>query len=152
MSKIIVPDEIKQLATALKESLTIDPNGVASLPANHWETLLPEGVTAKQVKAIDKAVVDFTAAQALAVGEMAVERFKSDKDLKSVSISTDFGSGLNRRVIEQTVLRDKDIRNVQTGAVTTAHGYIGSKVVQRGNGGLKQVKEHIRAIGMEAIG
>lgn len=149
---VVVPDNVKQLAAVLKPQITVDENGAAALPGDIWEKHLPEGATPKLVKAIDNSLIEFTAAQALALGEVALDKFKTDSSLQSVSISTDFGSGLARRTISQQVDREKTGRNPSSGETFTNYGVISSKIVQTGNGGLSKVKDHIKALHREALG
>jgi len=151
-----VKQAVQDLAAKIKPMFTL-----AVLPAaDLYEKSLPEGITTDQIKAIQQHNTALVAATGLAVGELAIDAFKADKDLTRVS--TEFaavGDKISTAVIrsreypaggipKEGEVRDPNAKIVKYGVIEAAY-----EVASNGNKGeLKKVRTHIGALALAALG
>lgn len=72
---------------AAKMSITIDAKtGTATMPADTYVSLLPEGITEAQIKALNVHNTNFASALALAHGEATIPVMKKNGELDSSTV------------------------------------------------------------------
>lgn len=155
-----VKQAVQDLAAKIKPMFTLADNGVVLPAADLYEKSLPEGITTDQIKAIQQHNTALVAATGLAVGELAIDAFKADKDLTRVS--TEFaavGDKISTAVIrsreypaggipKEGEVRDPNAKIVKYGVIEAAY-----EVASNGNKGeLKKVRTHIGALALAALG
>lgn len=155
-----VKQAVQDLAAKIKPMLTLADNGVVLAQADLYEKSLPEGITADQIKAIQQHNTVLVAASALAVGEIAVDAFKADKELQRVTSEfSAVGDKISTAVIrsreypaggipKEGEVRDPNAKIVKFGVIEAAY-----EVSSNGNkGDLKKVRTHISALALAALG
>jgi hypothetical protein len=149
---------IRELADRIKPELKVGDNGIVPVAKDFYAKFLPENVTPKMVNDVASARSTFMAAQALAVGEVANDHFKTNKTDEAVSILCQFGDGRATDRIEQEVLRVKTTTNAfKGGAQETNYNVLSkNKFIASGtknsSGHMKTIVAHLRSLGAEANG
>lgn len=76
-------NEVKALAESIKTGLSMDSQtGHVDAGDDIWEKNLPEDLDKETIKKVKDHEANFTAASYLAIGQLAVDAFKSNKDLQ----------------------------------------------------------------------
>jgi len=94
MTAKLPADNIRAIADALKPAIEIDPTtGVAKADTAEdiFAQFLPATITLDTVKDVQGAMLDFSAAQTLAHGELQINHMHKHPELKSGSLSTKIG-------------------------------------------------------------
>ncbi len=135
-----VKPNIRELADRLKKEFAINAHGAGEDDAQFLATL-PDHVTAKTVTDVENAKSDYTAAAALAWGELSNPHLLANKDQDRTTLKTKVG----RDEAQITYLRKRETANPQDRSKTVVtHGALSvnytsvSGVGSRGN--LKAVK------------
>ena len=116
-------DKIKEAAKATADATT----GTVTLPADFIFANAPEGLTVETYERDRKFLDLVNNAATLAGSELAVDLFKKNKDLQTVSLHAPIW---NKDSYEGTFKRQGQSRNVKTGEVSN---YVGSVGVGRIN-------------------
>lgn len=155
-----IPQEIRNLAAAIKADLKIDPNtGVATVPKNMYDRLLPENVTREMVEQVASANADIAAAAVLAVGEASIPLMKKHGELTNVTLelpatSRDvFQVVFDRKSKVADVGRSEDGKMVHNGFVERfGQVRVGFKTFgTRNKGQMAQIKDHLNAEATKAL-
>lgn len=154
-----VKQAVQDLAAKIKPMFTLADNGVVLAEEGLYEKSLPEGITADQIKAIQQHNTALVAASAMAVGELAIDAFKADKDLQRVTAEIPaVGDKISTAVIRSReypaggIPKEGEVRDPN--AKITKYGVIEAsyEVASNGNKGeLKKVRAHIGALAAAAL-
>lgn len=128
--EITFKPELREMANKFKEAAkaTADAaTGTVTLPADFVMSLAPEGLTVESHERDRKFFDLVNNAATLAGSELAVELFKKNKDLQTVSLHAPVWK---KDSYEGTFKRQGQSRNVKTGEVSN---YVGSVAVGRIN-------------------
>ena len=118
----------EDLVNTIKDSLEADSEKGVIKPkegSNPYVDSLPEGLTKKVVKEVEKYQADYVAAATIAATEMAGDILAENKSLEAVKAEVPFAVG--RGSMEVRVDRERSFRNPQTGEVSS-QPYISTKV------------------------
>jgi hypothetical protein len=114
---------------ALKSSIEHKGNGLLETKSNVYKETLPEGITDETIKTINKHNMDFVRASHAAVGEVAIDVFRQDKEIQSVHTKFDF---MGDNTLSLNVAREKTFNNPSTGEKIDRPGYMSSEVKTKG--------------------
>lgn len=125
--------------------MTVGESGVISVEhaKDAYARNLPEGKTKEDLKFWQAHRDNFVAAGVQAASDVGFDFLKKNKNVPEVTMSVPYGSDQ----LKVSIKREKQVRNVQTGEVSTVHGAVGVsfKVSARPNRGeLKKVCAGIR--------
>lgn len=141
-------EKIMEVAKANVDAAT----GTITLPADFVMSLAPEGLTAETHERDRKFFDLVNNAATLAGSEMAVDLFKDNKDLQTVSLHAPVWK---KDAYEGTFKRNGQSRNVKTGEVSNYVGSIGvgriTVVSTRTQAEMQAIKQNMRALA-EAAG
>lgn len=130
VDEITFKPELREMADKIKEAAkaSADANtGTVTLPADFVFSLAPEGLTVETHERDRKFFDLVNNAATLAGSELAVDLFKQNKDLQTVSLHAPVWK---KDAYEGTFKRQGQSRNVKTGEVSN---YVGSVGVGRIN-------------------
>lgn len=133
-----IKPEVVALAKTLKSQMTLGDNGVVTYndPKAVFETTLTDtGLDMKQVKALHDHRDTLIAAQGQAVGELALDAFKKDKNLSQVSVEMKCA----KDVIGSTVSRHKSFNDGKGGKIER-YGVLNTRYEANGAGKRGQLK------------
>lgn len=144
--------EVTDLSVALAAHLNIDKDtGTVEFDDSYVDTLLGEEFTLEQKRRLDKRITLAADATHLAVGELAVDAFKANKDLQRVTGTTPFGGAH----IDVDIQRTNEVRNVSTQEVTTAYLGGATRVLYKkptSKASFKRVRSYLKSLGEEELG
>lgn len=147
-----IDTDVQDLSAQLKGQISVShETGEVSFDDDYVDLLLGDVVTPEQKTKIDKRVVLGANATHLAVGELALDAFKANKDLTRVNGSTTVGG----QHIEANISREGTVRNVASGEVTNVHLNGATKVVYKSptsKAGFKRVRSYLQSIGEQELG
>jgi hypothetical protein len=139
-----IPQHIRDLAAALKKQMTVLDSGVFELPADAYETHLPDGLTAAHLKKGQAFTTDLLAAQALATGELGIKFFNKHPTATQVSSELKIGKDSITSVFQ----RSKPVPDGK-GGIQTKHGVSSTKysayAAGSSRGSLKLVRDLLSA-------
>lgn len=154
-----VKQAVQDLAAKIKPMFTLADNGVVLAEEGLYEKTLPEGITLEQLKAVQQHNTALVAATALAVGEIAVDAFKADKELTRVStefpVANDkIGANVLRSreypaggIPKEGEVRDPSAKITKYGVIEASY-----ETASNGNKGeLKKVRTQIGALAAAAL-
>lgn len=148
-----VNDEVKELAGKLKKDIKIDSTGVGTVTDGLYWKHLPDDLTEKTVKAVDKYTVNFCAAATKAAGELAVEAMAGNSKMENVEVAFDVRSrdtlkvGIERRKEFPNTLAGKDADPIVKHAATT----IGYSANAGKNSQLAAARSEIAELGLAKL-
>lgn len=141
--------DITKLAGKIKKQLTVDESGIVTAKDSLVEKTLPKDLTAEQLERAQTHMKDITTATTLAVGELGVEAFKGNKDLKQVRADIDYGNfSLSVSQDRSKDVKKGDDTEVTWGAIRTG----GMKIEDTDSrNSMRAVRDHISALAAEAL-
>lgn len=123
----VVSEEVSEMAKRIAKEIKLADDGLSvEIPKDLYVNTLPEGITESQIKAVQQHNSTFFPAMTMAVGEVAINAFKKNKDLESVEAKAKL---VSRDAYEVTIKREQEQRNPHDGSKTTVYGAPTSKVV-----------------------
>lgn len=152
MSNTEIKSDVVELSKTLKGKIKIGDNGVATIEAGTYTSLLPEGVSEDTVKKLQGFHSELAAAATLATGELAVPYLKKNKDVGSVDLSIPM---VGKDTLDVSIKREKVVTNPTSKAQTTVYGAAtaGFSVYStRPRGEMLKVKSHLAELAMKALG
>lgn len=141
-TEIEISDAVKAIAEAAKKSMTIAEGGIVEVPKDFYESLLPEGVSLKDVQKVQQANSTIIAGVGLALGDVGLAAFKKDKKLEQLSVSVNAG----KDKLEVGLSRSRTSRNPTDGSEIVKHGVLSAnwRVAAAGNrGDFKKVRDNV---------
>ena len=131
MSNKELKPEILVIADKLRGLASIDENHRVVFPNDAFEQTLPEGLSTKLIKTVDVSKQNFAVAQALVVAELGAEHLKKNKDVKEITSRINLPTGYTYVDYK----RDYVKRNPTNGELTTVHGWVTTRIVNKIPGG-----------------
>lgn len=87
-----INDRARKFSIGLQEAMTLGEKGAVTIEKEAvtklFEAELPEGITMKEVEAVQDASIDFAVGQSDALAAKSIEWMKADESLESTSVST----------------------------------------------------------------
>lgn len=151
MSTPEVKDTTQALAKKMKPLIKINDKGTATIEKDYYATHLPDGVTVEAVKALQDYNTEIVAAGALALGELAVETMKKDKELKVVELQI---PTIGKDHFDFRVDRSYPSRNPSTGESTEKFGRVSvshTTYATEKKGQFNAVRSHLADLAMKAL-
>lgn len=156
MSEVKVPQAEIDICKEAEKAMTFD-GGIADLPKGFDKSVLPEGVTAEVIDAVEAHRAHYLNEVSRAFGKRSIEAMKADETLQETQLSTTFGKdklgATFRRQYEKPTGIPKDGSPRQTvtdyGQLTVnykTYGSVGSR------GSLKKTREELNNEAREALG
>ncbi|QVD49088.1 hypothetical protein LUCX_18 [Xanthomonas phage vB_XciM_LucasX] len=139
-TEVKISDAVRTLADLVSTQITIDKDGVATVPADFYESTLPENLTIQQVKAVQKHRGEVVSAVALALGEKALPIMKKNTGLDKATVGFKVGNDKS----EVAVHRSREFGDGKGGKVTK-YGYTTIEYTASGAtnaGDFKKVRQH----------
>ena len=145
-------DVIKVAKSAKKKGSFRD--GVLNLDSNDklLKDNLPEGMSLKSVREVQRVIHSAASGVLKAAGEMALKEFESDKNLKTVTTEP---VKLGYDSVSYTITRERPSRNPDTGVEFTKYGSVRTHYksrITRQSGEMGKVKSHLNNLYREALG
>lgn len=152
MSAINFKDDLVELKNRLNAVKSVDKEtGVITLPKDAFFTHAPEGVTAEAYGATRQYEDLFAQASSLLAAETAVDLFKENKKLETVTLQADIWG---KDTFSRAVNRQGSSRNPKTQEVTTYAGALDTRkwarVSTRTQAEDDQIKKHLKALALDA--
>lgn len=120
-----VKPEIESIAAMLRKSAKVNAEKhVVEFDENVYKESLPEGLDEKTVKQVAHHNQNFALAQTLVTGELAIEHLKENADVPDVRSTINIPAGKTTAVVS----RSAELRNIQTGEVSTKYGYTSTRI------------------------
>ena len=146
-----IKPEVLAIADAMKKAAEIDDNGKITIGKDFYESALPDGLTMPLVKRLQDHESQLLSAATIVNAELAIPFFKKHKDIDVSPLKLQMGK--NR--IETVTKRTSDVRNVQTGEVTTVYGTTTAKYRAAGgngsSGALRASRDYAQALGAKIL-
>ena len=145
MSDVKLPEAVVELAKTLKAEMKVGAAGVVEISPDAYEKTLADGLTLKEVQAIQEHNANIVAATGLALGELGMDAFKKDKKLDQVSVSFKAGKDVH----SATFQRSKEVPINKPGEerkTAPKYGILSNSVTVHGAGNkgtLKKVRAHL---------
>lgn len=148
-----ISQDVLNLSAELKGKITIGDKGVATIDKAYYKELLAqEGVELASAEKLQALHSRLAPAAVHATGEVAVPYMKKHKDIEKVELSIPM---LGKDSLDVTIKREKEVRNPQSGEVSTVYGVASagfSVYSTRPRGEMAKVKEHLAGLALKALG
>jgi len=148
-TEIKLKQDIVDLSKLIAGEIKINKDGIVEVPEDLFEKTLPENISLNQVRDVQRHCGNVLAASLHALSEPAIDAFKKDKKLESVSMSYKVGDDVQSHVIERSRMT-----GAPGGEKTARFGYSVSKHDVRASGSnrgeLKKVRQLISNMASEA--
>lgn len=143
-------DRVSSLAAVLKDQFKLGENGIVEAPVDTFEkTLEGTTLTMDTIKQVQDHSATVVAAAGLALGELAIEAMKQDKELGMLSVEFNVG----KDSVGSTFMRSKEVPD-GNGGMQNKVGLLSSRyVVNAGanKGELKKVRTHLHELAKAAL-
>lgn len=122
MSNVELKKDTVELADKIKEGIKIDPKtGVGTITPDIYEKLLPEGISIKQIEAINAHNTHFAASATLAFGEASIPVLKKNKELPKTNLEIPL---VGKDHIGLVFNRSQQVRAPGSSEETTVYGTV----------------------------